>query len=161
MTLSGGRLSEKRQAPGPNRADSGAVGAAWSAPGVRSTQFQGAARRPLPPPHILCAALLRRPFRPCLKHVKQPRQRVFFRHTALMFLAIHKVLLRQIALPGEKIPRRWAQFHVSLQYTKYCCVKSPCLAKKSLAVGHSSMFQTRPRPVPAGYNHVWKVRTIL
>ena len=34
----------------------------------------------------------------------------------------------------------------SLQYTKYCRVKSPCLAKKSLAVGHISNFQTRPRP---------------
>ena len=32
-----------------------------------------------------------------------------------------------------------------MQYTKYCCVKSPCLAKKSLAVGHISNFQTRPR----------------
>ena len=33
-----------------------------------------------------------------------------------------------------------------MQYTKYCRVKSPCLAKKSLAVGHISNFQTRPRP---------------
>ena len=51
--------------------------------------------------------------RPCLKHVKQPRQRVFSRHTA--------------------------------QYTKYCCVKSPCLAKEFLAVGHTSNSQTRSR----------------
>ena len=57
-----------------------------------------------------------RPPRPCLKNVNMPKRRVFFRHTALIFL----------------------------QYTKYCCVKSPCLAKKSLAVGHISNFQTRP-----------------
>ena len=42
----------------------------------------------------------------CLKNVNMPEQRVFFRHTALIFLAIHQVLLRQIALSGEKIPRR-------------------------------------------------------
>ena len=47
----------------------------------------------------------------CLKNVNMPEQRAFFRHTALIFLAIHKVLLRQIALSGEKIPRRWAHFH--------------------------------------------------
>ena len=33
----------------------------------------------------------------------------------------------------------------SLQSTKDCCIKLPCLAKKSLAVGHISNFQTRPR----------------
>ena len=40
-------------------------------------------------------------------------QRVFFRHTALIFLAIHKALLRQIALPDEKILRCWAYFQFS------------------------------------------------
>ena len=34
-----------------------------------------------------------------------PCGRVFFRHTALRFLAIHKVFLRKRALSGEKIPR--------------------------------------------------------
>ncbi len=53
---------------------------------------------------------------PCLKNVNIPKRRVFFRHTALIFLAIHKVLPRQIALSGEK----------------------------SLTVGHISNFQTRP-----------------
>lgn len=33
-----------------------------------------------------------------------------FRHTASIFPAIHQGLLRQIALSGEKIPRRWAHF---------------------------------------------------
>ncbi|WP_204898107.1 hypothetical protein [Pseudoflavonifractor capillosus] len=51
-----------------------------------------------------------------MKNVNMPEQRVFFRHTALIFLAIHKVLLRQIALSGEK----------------------------SFAVGQISNFQTRP-----------------
>ena len=51
--------------------------------------------------------------RPCLKNVNKPKQRIFFRHTALIFLAIHKVLLRQIALSGEKISRRWAYFQFS------------------------------------------------
>ena len=51
--------------------------------------------------------------RPCLKNVNKPKQRIFFRHTALIFLAIHKVLLRQIALSGEKISRRWAHFQFS------------------------------------------------
>ena len=51
--------------------------------------------------------------RPCLKNVNMPEQRDFFRHTALIFLAIHKVLPRQIALSGEKIPRRRAHFQFS------------------------------------------------
>ncbi|MBS6347354.1 MAG: hypothetical protein KH443_00945, partial [Oscillospiraceae bacterium] len=49
----------------------------------------------------------------CLKNVNIPKRRVFFRHTALIFLAIHKVLPRQIALSGEKIPRRRAHFQFS------------------------------------------------
>ena len=32
--------------------------------------------------------------RPCLKHVNKPKQRIFFRHIALIFLAIHKVSRR-------------------------------------------------------------------
>ncbi len=48
-----------------------------------------------------------------MKNVNMPEQRVFFRHTALIFLAIHKVLLRQIALSGEKILRCRAYFHFS------------------------------------------------
>ena len=51
--------------------------------------------------------------RPCLKNVNMPEQRVFFRDTALIFLAIHKVLLRQIALSGEKILRCWVYFQFS------------------------------------------------
>ena len=51
--------------------------------------------------------------RPCLKNVNKPKQRIFSRHTALIFLAIHKVLLRQIALSGEKILRCWANFQFS------------------------------------------------
>ena len=51
--------------------------------------------------------------RPCLKTVNKPKQRIFFRHTALIFLAIHKVSRRQIALSGEKISRRWAHFQFS------------------------------------------------
>ena len=39
--------------------------------------------------------------------------------------------------------RRW----FALQYTKYCVVKSPCLAKKFLVPGHSSNFQTRPSAI--------------
>ena len=39
---------------------------------------------------------------PCLKNVNIPKRRVFFRHTALIFLAIHQGLPRQIALPSEK-----------------------------------------------------------
>ena len=50
---------------------------------------------------------------PCLKNVNQAQRRDFFRYTASIFLAIHKVLLRQIALSGEKIPRRWAHFQFS------------------------------------------------
>ena len=46
--------------------------------------------------------------RPRLKNVKTPKRRIFFHHSALIFLAIHKVWLRQIALIGEKISRRWA-----------------------------------------------------
>ena len=44
----------------------------------------------------------------------------------------------------------------SLQSTKDCCVKLPCLAKKSLAVGHISNFQTRPRfpPGPQFYDQL-------
>ena len=51
--------------------------------------------------------------RPCLKNVKTPKRRIFFRHFALIFLAIHKVWLRQTALIGEKISRRWAFRHLS------------------------------------------------
>ena len=38
---------------------------------------------------------------------------VLFRHAALILLAIHKVLRRQIALSGEKIPRHWSHFQCS------------------------------------------------
>ncbi len=53
------------------------------------------------------------PPRPCLKNVKTPKRRTFFRRSALIFLAIHKVWLRQTALIGEKISRRWAFRHLS------------------------------------------------
>ncbi len=46
--------------------------------------------------------------RACLKIVNTPNRRAFFRRAALLCLEIHKVFLRQIALPGEKIPCRWA-----------------------------------------------------
>ena len=52
-------------------------------------------------------------FRACLKNVDLPKRRVFSRHAGLIFLAIHQGLLRQIALPGEKIPRPWAYFQYS------------------------------------------------
>jgi hypothetical protein len=51
--------------------------------------------------------------RPCLKNVKTPKRRTFFRRSALIFLAIHKVWLRQIALIGEKISCRWVFRHLS------------------------------------------------
>ncbi len=46
--------------------------------------------------------------RACLEIVNTPNRRAFFRRAALLCLEIHKVFLRQIALPGEKIPCRWA-----------------------------------------------------
>ena len=48
--------------------------------------------------------------------VNTPNRRAFFRRAALLCLEIHKVFLRQIALPGEKI----------------------------LAAGHIANFQTAP-----------------
>ena len=51
-----------------------------------------------------------------MKIVNTPKQRVFFRHTALHFLAIRQ----------------------------YACENLPCLAKKSLAVGHIANYQTSP-----------------
>ena len=44
------------------------------------------------------------------ENVNMPKRRAFFRHTALVFLAIHKVLPRQIALSGEKF---FAVGHIS------------------------------------------------
>ena len=44
--------------------------------------------------------------RPRLNIVNMPKGWVFFRHTALLFLAIHQVWLRQSALSDEKIPGR-------------------------------------------------------
>ena len=35
----------------------------------------------------------------------------FFRHAALIFLEIRQVFLRKIALPDEKISRRWSYCH--------------------------------------------------
>ncbi|MEY8261936.1 hypothetical protein [Oscillibacter sp. 1-3] len=49
----------------------------------------------------------------CLKKVKTPKRRIFFRRFALIFLAIHKVCQRQIALIGKKISRRCAFCHLS------------------------------------------------
>ncbi len=46
--------------------------------------------------------------RACLKIVNTLNRRAFFRRAAMLCLEIHKVFLRQIALPGEKIPCRWA-----------------------------------------------------
>jgi hypothetical protein len=54
--------------------------------------------------------------RPCLKNAKTPKRRIFFRHTALISLAIRQ----------------------------YSCGKSPCLTKKSLAAEHSGIYQARP-----------------
>ena len=48
-----------------------------------------------------------------MKNVNIPKRRVFFRYAALIFLAIHQGLLRQIALPSEKFPRRRAHFQFS------------------------------------------------
>ena len=55
--------------------------------------------------------------RPCLKNVKTPKRRIFFRRFALIFLAIHRVWRRQIASTG----------------------------KKSLVAAHFAIYQTRPR----------------
>ena len=43
--------------------------------------------------------------RACLKNIKTPKQRTFFRRTALKNLEIHKVFLRFFALSGKKISR--------------------------------------------------------
>ena len=53
--------------------------------------------------------------RPCLKNVKTPKRRIFFRRFALIFLAIHRVWRRQIALTGKKISRRCVFCHLSKQ----------------------------------------------
>ena len=55
-----------------------------------------------------------------MKIVNTPKQRAFFCHTALNFLAI-----RQDA-----------------------CENLPCLAKKFLAIGHIANYQTSPRVQP-------------
>ena len=61
------------------------------------------------PPYSTVHSFYRRArIRACLKIVNTPNRRAFFRRAALLCLEIHKVFLRQIALPGEKIPCRWA-----------------------------------------------------
>ena len=71
------------------------------------------ARRELRPATQILRAGNTAKSRPCLKNVNMPKRRVFSRHTALIFLAIQKVLPRQIALSDEKIPRRWSHFQFS------------------------------------------------
>ncbi|MCI9648671.1 MAG: hypothetical protein HFG11_04440 [Oscillibacter sp.] len=61
--------------------------------------------------------IFRKILRPCLENVKTPKRQPFFRRSALIFLAMHKAWPHQIALIGEK----------------------------TLAVGHSAIYQTRPR----------------
>ena len=51
--------------------------------------------------------------RACLKNVKTPKRRIFFRCTALKNLEIHKVFLRFFALSIEKISRFWSFRHLS------------------------------------------------
>lgn len=51
--------------------------------------------------HLLVA------FRPCLKNVKTPKQRIVFHCAALKIFEIHKVFLQIFASPSEKISRRW------------------------------------------------------
>lgn len=41
----------------------------------------------------------------CLQHVNTPGWQLFFRRSAGMFSAIHRVLSRQIALVGKKLLR--------------------------------------------------------
>ena len=61
------------------------------------------------PPYSTVHSFYRRArIRACLKIVNTPNRRASFRRAALLCLEIHKVFLRQIALPGEKIPCRWA-----------------------------------------------------
>ena len=55
--------------------------------------------------------------RACMKIVNTPKQWVFFRHTALNFLAIRQDAYEDL----------------------------PCLAKKFLAVGYIANYQTGPR----------------
>ncbi len=57
-------------------------------------------------------------FRFCLKIVNTPKRRLFFRHTALVFLEIQQVFPRKIALSGEK---------------------------NFLTLGHIANYQTRPK----------------
>ncbi len=59
-------------------------------------------------------------YRPCLKKVKTPKQRIFFRHMALKILEIHQVFLRIFALSGRKISRRWAFRHFSNKAWSLC-----------------------------------------
>ena len=40
-------------------------------------------------------------FTPCLKNVKTPQRRIFFRYSTVVFLWINRVWLRQIALIGD------------------------------------------------------------
>ena len=51
--------------------------------------------------------------RACLKNVKTPKRRIFFRCTALKNLEIHKVFLRFFALSIEKISHFWSFRHLS------------------------------------------------
>ena len=52
--------------------------------------------------------LFRHSPRPSLKSGQHAQGRIFFRHTALVFLAIHKVLQRKTSLSDEKISRPWS-----------------------------------------------------
>ena len=54
-----------------------------------------------------------------------PPGRIFFRHTALIFLEIHKVFLRQIALSGEKISRPSGTFGCEYRFSVYHTLRLP------------------------------------
>mgnify|MGYP006951708527 CR=1 FL=1 len=84
-------------------------------------------------PIIVMEPRISRRTRACLKNVKTPKQRIFFRCAALKILEI-----RQDS-----------------------CEFLPCPVEKSLAVGHSAIYQTSPN-----YGHItvysftcWKVKS--
>ena len=72
---------------------------------------------------------------PCLKNVNIPKRRVFFRHTALIFLAIHKVLPQTAGL-----------------FPPYC-VDFPC---NTQSIAASNRLVWRKNPSPSGTFPIFK-----
>ena len=85
--------------------------------------------------------------RPCLKNADMPKWRVFFRHTALPSLGIHKVFLRKSALSDEKIPRPWAH----CPFIKQGLVRRNMLTYIFIHINRCRLFsRTRSPPVGKG-----------